>query len=678
MRRVKKIIILVIIGILLCIGIGYGIFKALVNDYDLTIKEKKWINNNSNLVISLGIPNDLPVFGTVGKGVFFDFKDYLVKKVGLNINENTYSYKSKTKGYRFEVSNDYDDDDLLLFSDHFVLISKNVTTIQNAEEIKELKPGILSESTAIVSKYFKIDENAFPKYEKYQDINTDLGNGQLTYALVPLNEYKKEIIESNVNIISHLSDLMKHYYLRLDKEEIINSILTKELIHWKTKYFSESYNKNNYDLFIETLKISEAGEDKLSSVVYKYGFAENRPYEILSGGSYGGITAEYIQSFSKFANVDFTFKKYKNATELATAAIGKKIDLYYNYYDYVTNYTDLGGLYPINYYVIAHNSDNLTLSNINGLANKEVYVLSNSYLYNYIKDIDNIKVIPYSKTTELKNIVKKSTIIILDENTYVYYLNNLTNSYSVRLKGTMPNKYYSFRYKTDNDTFYKLFNAYTKTLDPQEIIRRGVTSYNDVASKGKIVGTIAIYIIVIIGAIISALFLYHKKINRIKINTKIKKEDRIKYIDLLTSLKNRNYFNDKVNIWNKNTIYPQACLVLDINNIKEINDTFGHVEGDTIIQAVSNALIKTQIDNTEIMRTDGNEFLVYFVGYSEKQVISYIKKLVREFKKLPHDATVALGFSMIEDDKKLVEDAFNEASIKMRENKESYEDDAKD
>ena len=74
------------------------------------------------------------------------------------------------------------------------------------------------------------------------------------------------------------------------------------------------------------------------------------------------------------------------------------------------------------------------------------------------------------------------------------------------------------------------------------------------------------------------------------------------------------------------------------------------------------------------MRTDGNEFFVYLVGYPEKQVLSYIKKLIKEFKKLDYEPGVAMGFSMIEDDSKLVEDAFNEASIKMRDNKEeSYE-----
>ncbi|MCR4580953.1 MAG: GGDEF domain-containing protein, partial [Bacilli bacterium] len=178
----------------------------------------------------------------------------------------------------------------------------------------------------------------------------------------------------------------------------------------------------------------------------------------------------------------------------------------------------------------------------------------------------------------------------------------------------------------------------------------------------------------ILGAGIVVL-IYTKKKKTIKLDTKIKKLDKLKYMDVLTSLKNRNYYYDRLSSWNKNKIYPQACVVLDINNIKSLNDRLGHEEGDKQICAVANELIKTQIDNTEIMRTDGNEFLVYMVGYSEKQVISYIKKLVKGFKKLPHNNGVAIGFSIIEDDTILVEDAYNEALIKMRENKErTYEE----
>ena len=51
-----------------------------------------------------------------------------------------------------------------------------------------------------------------------------------------------------------------------------------------------------------------------------------------------------------------------------------------------------------------------------------------------------------------------------------------------------------------------------------------------------------------------------------------------------------------------------------------------------------------------------------------------MKRLVKGFKKLPHDYGVAMGFSMIEHDTKLVDDAFNEAYIKMKENKDIEEE----
>ncbi len=111
-------------------------------------------------------------------------------------------------------------------------------------------------------------------------------------------------------------------------------------------------------------------------------------------------------------------------------------------------------------------------------------------------------------------------------------------------------------------------------------------------------------------------------------------------------------------------------MIIDLNGIQEINDIYGYKEGDKQIQATANALIKTQLDNSEIMRTDGNEFTVYMVGYNEKQVISYIKKLNKEFKNLPYDKEAAVGFSIIEDDLKLLGDAINEATEKMKENKQ--------
>lgn len=675
MRKIKRIIIITIISIIVISGLGFVLFKILEDENSLNINEKKWIDSNSSSVISVAIPNDLPVFGSTGEGVFFDFLDHLVNDLGLNINNNTVSYLSSNTGYRFEVSNEFDKKDLLMYTDHFVLISKDIGVVNDVRTVLSDKPAVLKSHVDLIKNYYGVTEETLTIYESYAKITEDLGTGTIQYALVPLNEYKDELISNNINILSHISDLNKYYYLKLGDDKIINSIFTKEFNKFMIDDFEESYNENNYKLFISNLNISDALEDTLTNKVYKYGFVEVRPFEILASGEYGGVTAEYLKSFADFSGVEFTYKKYKNSTELAEAAIDGKIDIYYNYYSLVTNYIDTGVLTNISYYVVAHNNIDLNMSNINGLANHTVYVLKNSYLYDLIKDLEGIDIVTYEKSTELKKIVKKNNILLLDEFTYNYYLNQLTNSYSVRYKGIMNDKYYTFRYSTDTDTFYKLFNAYSKTLDPQDVMRVGITSYNAVDSRGQVVGSVAKYLLIFIFAGFVFMILFVKNTKKIKLNTKVKKDDRLKYVDLLTSLKNRNYYNEKLTVWNKNNIYPQACIVMDINNVKYLNDSYGHEEGDRQIKAVANILIKTQIDDTEIMRTDGNEFLVYMVGYSEKQVLTYMKKLVKAFKKLPYDYGVAMGFSMIEDDTKLIEDAFNDASVMMRQNKDMSEED---
>ena len=178
-------------------------------------------------------------------------------------------------------------------------------------------------------------------------------------------------------------------------------------------------------------------------------------------------------------------------------------------------------------------------------------------------------------------------------------------------------------------------------------------------------------------SIISILFigviLVVKKIKQstnFRFKKNLTKDEKLKYIDMLTSLKNRNFLNDNIAVWDESEIYPQSIIVIDLNNIAYINDNYGHSEGDEVIKEAANVLIKNQLPNTEIIRTNGNEFLIYLVGYEEKQTVSYVKKLNRELKSLSHGFGAASGYSMINDGIKTIDDAINEATIDMRNNKE--------
>ena len=81
-------------------------------------------------------------------------------------------------------------------------------------------------------------------------------------------------------------------------------------------------------------------------------------------------------------------------------------------------------------------------------------------------------------------------------------------------------------------------------------------------------------------------------------------------------------------------------------------------------------MINNQLSGSELLRTNGNEFLVFTVGHDEKSVVTYIRKLNKEFKELSHGFGAAIGYSMITDEIKTIDDAINEATLDMRSNKE--------
>ena len=103
--------------------------------------------------------------------------------------------------------------------------------------------------------------------------------------------------------------------------------------------------------------------------------------------------------------------------------------------------------------------------------------------------------------------------------------------------------------------------------------RGAVTAYYFIIeTNGNTASTIAKYTLIIItfSVAVIGIVIYSKK--HIKMNSKIRKDEKLKYVDMLTSLKNRNYLNERMDIWNQNTIYPQAIIVIDLNNIKYLND----------------------------------------------------------------------------------------------------------
>ena len=669
MAKKVRLIFILFVGIIIVAVASLAVVNILNDENKLTVEENKWINNNLSTVLNVNVINDLDIFGKSGTGVFYDFLNDLGKEYNLKINPITYTSKDENITSGFIATNTKNDKFVEFYADNYVLLKKDYVYYNNIEAIKDIKIGVLKSDADYIKGYFNEDKNIeFKSFDTYDALKESF-NKDLDYIMVPKYELTSDILEKNYSVVYEFSDIKKYYgYYMLDDN--FSSVIKKYYNKWQSKKYKNAFNTNLKNTLVKSIKLSEVEQKELTSRIYNYGFVNNNPYEIILGGNYGGIVSVYLKNFSEMAGVDFKYIKYRTYKQLTNAINNNSIDLYFNYYNLTNNYQTITTNMDIKYYVIASRKNDMVVNSLNSLQNQTVYVMQDSIIYENLKNINGIDLKTYKKVSDLKKIAKSKAIAVVDYDTYLDVASTTLKDYSPRYANSL-NIPYTFKVREDN-AFTKLFKAYISLSDASMIRVDGLNSYKKTLDSGTILGTIAKYILYFLIIFVILIYALYKRARKIKISKKIKKEEKIRYIDQLTSLKNRNYLMENASSWNKNTIYPQAMVVVDLNRIQEINDTLGYEKGDAQIKAAANILIRTQLDNSDIVRTDGTEFLIYLVGYDERQVVSYIKKLTKELKNMPYDFGASIGHSMIDSDKKLVEDALNEAvedmKIKKQEN----------
>ena len=289
-----------------------------------------------------------------------------------------------------------------------------------------------------------------------------------------------------------------------------------------------------------------------------------------------------------------------------------------------------------------------------------------------LNDFLTFEITDYSNVNVLAKNATKNSIIIIEKEVYDYYKDSILKDYSIRYISSVKLNN-TFLLNNNNEAFNKLFDFYLSTLSSNEVKNESVVGVIETLKNNRVFNFIIsnlIYIVIVILLIAFIIYLVSMKVLNDK---KSKKEDRLYYFDAMTNLKNRNYLNDNIDFWSSTKVYPQAIIAIDINGLKILNDKDGHEAGDNQIKAVASVLIKTQRDNSEIMRTDGDEFMIYLVGYDEKKIGTYIHKLNRELiSSLPNkDYGVSIGYSMIMNEQTTIDDAINDALLMINKSKES-------
>ena len=674
MKNKKKLIVIIaLIAILLFIGL-YFIYNYSEPNI-LNSKDKKWIAANNEKVIDIAVVNNIPIYANDGKGIVFEYLDYVKEQSKLDFNIIPYLKDSAPTGnYRIEILDgdvNLKSNQLLIFNDPYIVLSKNEIKIDSVDDLSGMALGILKDDVSNINYYLKSVNNL--KSHSYSTIDSmfdALNNNGVNAIIIPHIIYLDYSIGNKYFINYFFTEISKNVVFTLDNDnKNLNSIFTKTYNKWFNEKYVTDYNKLLLDYYISENNINDKTKADLLSKTYVYGYVSNEPYEVLSGGNMNGIAIEYINRIVRLTDIDISYVKYNSLKELKTAIEKGEVDIYFDYFNYQDDkYLKTKSTFIEKYVVLGRIKDEHYINTLESLKAKDVNMLSNNALLSYITDNTMANVVTFDKISDLN---KDDNIIILDNEVYIYYHDDYFKDYEVLYSDIMSNDY-RFLVKSDNDTFYNLFNYIINTNSYYKY-RNLAYSNLDVNLLQKlsfeelyliILGIILVP--VIIGIIIFITLKNHKKLKLVK------KEDRKKYMDMLTSLKNRNYLNLNIDKWNDSKIYPQTIIIIDLNNVKYVNDNYGREKGDLLIVRAASTLVNMQLEKSEIIRSDGNEFLIYTVGYNENQIEIYADKLSKTLKDLPYGFGAAIGYSMINDDIKTIDDAINEAVIAMQSDKESY------
>jgi diguanylate cyclase (GGDEF)-like protein len=272
---------------------------------------------------------------------------------------------------------------------------------------------------------------------------------------------------------------------------------------------------------------------------------------------------------------------------------------------------------------------------------------------------------------ELKSIVTSLFESLLDEieqegdvtkNQVVNYLNDATKTISDLDEDITSDHQIKSLFANEYKNIAKLsLSSYQKTNEKFEelasIHKEAITSFSD-----KPIDTIDTSVLEKkFGEVQSFMTDEIKRANEVISNLKerIRTLEKTNNIDPLTKIFNRRALTsyvDKICSKNDSHHYNLYLLMVDLDNFKTINDTYGHVAGDKVLIFLANTLKKTLRDGDKLFRYGGEEFMIilnrindYECNVIANRILDQIRsnKLVYQGKSL--SVTVSIGVTKLSD-----------------------------
>lgn len=227
-----------------------------------------------------------------------------------------------------------------------------------------------------------------------------------------------------------------------------------------------------------------------------------------------------------------------------------------------------------------------------------------------------------------------------------------------------------------NNIFYKIYNLTDSfklvvSQKKSDLLKPLNQTINNILIKG-----FSILIVYILGSYIFTLWYTNKKLceSKVNLNEAISKIN----TDELTTVNSRvygeNLLKEKFSEF-QHTLKSPIILFFDIDNLKEINDTYGHIAGDVVIRVIAQKIKENMSENDALFRWGGDEFIGVFDDIKE-EFLQFKEKLSKEISEIVIDTeneqilvSASIGYSYFDKKDTLYTEAVDRADRAMYDNK---------
>ena len=133
------------------------------------------------------------------------------------------------------------------------------------------------------------------------------------------------------------------------------------------------------------------------------------------------------------------------------------------------------------------------------------------------------------------------------------------------------------------------------------------------------------------------------------LKVKLSLEERLARLDYLTQVSNRRRFIEVASLEIarvKRSLTPFTVIYLDLDNFKEVNDTYGHPTGDHLLRLVAHTMKKYTRRIDTVARIGGDEFAILLPEAGKEAASGFIRKLQKVLQKGMQEKNWPVTFSI--------------------------------